>query len=273
MLNSDLGIDATYHIPGADIAASGYKFVGRYDLSGAYRVTPDEIADYHANGLSVLFFGEHASDFMLGGAAAGVEAGKDAHDYLQSLGAPAGIAEFFTCDFDAQPSQFPKIGAFLSGADSELYPYKAGIYGGIHVTDAFPGYPSFQSAAWSGGVVSEHANFYQRIGTTLPPIATDGSYDEDVAINPAGYWAPTAPPPPPTIGENEMWRFIIWGVSGKNILVDAQNEKPLKTFADATGPYGLTPDAARFLSAYAGAATFDVIDPAAFAKAYPGYVV
>jgi hypothetical protein len=224
-----LGIDATFHIPGKAIKDAGYGFIGRYDLAGAYRVTPDEITDYHANGLAVLFFGEHTSDFMLGGANAGTTAGKDAHDYLNSLGAPAGVVEFFTCDFDAQPKDFPAIGAFLSASRTALYPYLPGIYGGINVINAFPGVASFQTEAWSHGQISPSANYYQRVGTTLPPIAgtQPGSYDEDIAIIPVGFWGKIAPTPTP-ITQTEDDEMLIINKDTGDAAIICGNHRPRK---------------------------------------------
>jgi hypothetical protein len=248
-----LGIDATHFIPGVDIKTAGYDFVGRYDLAGAYRVTPDEITDYHSNNLAVLFFGEHAANFMLGGANAGTSAGQDAHDYLSFLGAPPGVVEFFTCDFDAQPYQFPAIGAFLSAAGTALYPYLPGIYGGINVVEAFPGYPSFQTEAWSHGIVSPHANYYQRVGTTLPPIngTTPGQYDEDIAIAPVGFWGVNDPSPPPitpqaeddsviTINYNGT-DFHVWA-SGGSILYRAWKGGLPQPIAHVSGTYNVNMD-------------------------------
>lgn len=208
-MSDTLGIDATHSIDAKAIAKSGYKFVGRYCLDGPYRIDKEEANRYLANSLDVLLFGEHEAEMMLGGAPRGKECGEDAHDYLlNTLQAPTGTVVFFTVDFDAQPNQFPKIGAFLSAADIELRPqYRAGIYGGYNVIEAFGGWPSFQTEAWSVGRISDHANFYQRVGTTLPPIAgtQPGEYDEDIAINPVGLWSPD---PAPVTEDDEM-PFVI----------------------------------------------------------------
>lgn len=202
-----LGIDATYHIPGSAIKAAGYEWVGRYCLRGAYRIDKPEVADYLANGLGIEFFGEHQADFMLGGANAGRDAGADARDWLRHLGAPAGTAVFMTVDFEANPTQFPTLGAFMNAAAVELQEYRAGIYGSFTVVEGFwREYLTHQCEAWSYGRISDHANFFQRVGTTLPPIAgtQPGSYDENIGINPQGLWGGNAPVPPSTENGLEM---------------------------------------------------------------------
>jgi len=272
---SDLGIDATHWISGKDIYDAGYRFVGRYCLEGLYRITPEECQDYLNSRLAIELFGEHQANFMLGGGPAGTSAGADAANYLFNvLKAPAGTAVYFTVDFEANAAQMPTLGAFLSAAAVQLAgaQYQCGVYGSYDVTEAF--YREFlthQTEAWSYGRVSEHANFYQRVGTTLPPIAgtQPGSYDEDIAINPQGLWTNALPPPPPPItvplGE-PMYPYAIILVSNTNVLVDRERGKVLHTFTDPLGPYGISAGAAAYLKDYQAVAI--PMTPGEFASAY-----
>ena len=175
------------------------KNLGGVDLAGT--VHTSEVADLRGAGLDIGLVFEAGDVGMRGGRAQGQSDGTLAALQATALGYPAGCAIYAACDFDAQPGDYPTLVAYLDGFGSALGHHAVGIYGGLAVVDTMlaGGHAVYgwQTVAWSGGRVSDHAHLYQRIATTT---SLQGSYDEDVTLRPGGdigAWSHTPPAPTP----------------------------------------------------------------------------
>lgn len=199
-----LGVDYSFAHPSpVGIKAAGYGFVVRYLYPTAPKgLVAAERDALWAAGLGIRLVYEVGAQDALGGAAQGAADGQAANQLADALGVPANFPIFYATDFDIPPTDFPTNAAYLEAAGKAGRP--AGVYGKNALVEAMISQGvcayAWQSEAWSGSVVSGHANLYQRVGTTLPAIP-GGGYDENVELLPMPLWLPggatSAPAPAP----------------------------------------------------------------------------
>ena len=190
-------------VPAATLAANGVKHVFRYlaYLPNGKVITKPERDDDVAHGVTVHYNWETSSGRFLEPGIGDAD-GAYAAQLLAGLGDAGHVV---ICSLDTDPngltvSQLATVHANLQ-AFSRHCP--VGIYGGAKIIDASAAWPEvrerWQTAAWSGGYLSPHADYYQRTGHSwsLPGVPAD-AYDEDVVIHP-GNGAPTPPPEKPVL--------------------------------------------------------------------------
>ena len=125
------GLDYSYARPGsAALLAAGVGSVGRYVGTDGRCINLTELNDYLTHGISVWFIKENAANGMLGGSAQGIRDATAAQTQLNALGQP-NAAVYFTADFNAQPSQFGALNAYLTGVATVIPLTRIGIYAGI----------------------------------------------------------------------------------------------------------------------------------------------
>lgn len=200
---TNLVIDVAWTKPDPKaVVAAGYSGVIGYlsrDTTGK-NLTREQIAAYHAAGLSVALVWETTAQAAAGGEAQAVKDARDANAEADALGWPGDRPIFYATDFDAQPPQV--LTYYLTLTSEPGRP--VGCYGGIRVVDAMLGgghaVYGWQTVAWSGGLVSAIADLYQREAHTRPSIAgvSTGSYDEDIALQLD--WGQTPAPAAPQSG-------------------------------------------------------------------------
>lgn len=118
---------------------------------------------------------------MKDGYAAGVEDAKSADAQRKALGLPDDMPIYFACDFDATGPEFHTINEYMRGVNSVIGLARSGFYGGYYAVENVYAAPRraqyyWQTAAWSSGHWSTHANIRQTGGTTL-----SGQADRDIA--------------------------------------------------------------------------------------------
>lgn len=198
---TDLIIDYAWGKPNpVSIKEVGYKGVARYLSPDASKnLSLQERDALLAQGLSIVLVWEWYANRIAGGAAAGAADGRTANAQADILGYPKNACLYYACDFDAQPSAYEAMEAYLRAAGAQGR--TVGIYGGLHVVEAMlqsgAARYGWQTVAWSQGKLSSIAHLYQRIRPTLP--SPGGSYDEDIVLQPYyGQWGSNVPVPTPT---------------------------------------------------------------------------
>lgn len=158
--------------PGAAaIKAAGHVGVLRYVTPGRSKsILGAEYRDLADNGVQVGVVYEGGTGDALGGYPAGVTNARAAIGYCAAQGiSPRCI--YFAVDFDAQPDQYQVVDGYLDGATSILGRNRIGLYAGLgpieHVAANGKAAFLWQADAWSGGVVSDHAHLFQRIGNVI----------------------------------------------------------------------------------------------------------
>jgi Domain of unknown function (DUF1906) len=159
------------------------------------RITPAELAGYRDAGLSVALCWENGAADAAGGNTPGAYAAGWINRLCDALGWPAGLPVYATVDYDAPPSAWPSVAAYLNrvawdtGRPGAMYG-KAPL-GEQMIHDGHIVY-LWQSEAWSGSYVSPQARLYQRVTPTKTVgglIA--GSWDENMVLNAdCGLWVP-----------------------------------------------------------------------------------
>lgn len=166
------GVDFAGGRPGAAaIKAAGYDFVVRYLTPGGpalpgKQLLRDELNDYIAHGIYIVFMWETTVDRMRAGRAAGIQDAKDACGYLLTLGVPMGQVIYFACDFDSTEADQTQINDYLRGAANYLGTTAlVGVYGGYwpisRALDAGVAVWSEQTSAWSGTNLDHRRNITQ----------------------------------------------------------------------------------------------------------------
>lgn len=179
----------------AELAAKffeqGHRFVGRYlaDNSSWKRLSPEETQAISNAGLYIVSFLERWANRAGEGAAAGTEDGKLALTWAKEVGQPEGSVIYFAVDYDAGPSDFDKIEAYMKGAAAEIPGYTLGVYGSYQVVKAMyeRGVTEklMQTYAWSHGHKFDPISIYQyKNDITVNGIGVD----LDVASGDAGGW-------------------------------------------------------------------------------------
>lgn len=192
------GIDCATKLTSASAQAlkqAGVEVVGRYLGRNLWNgLTLDEVKAIQGAGLALFLILElsptKAAYFSY---AKGVSDAQFALAEAEYLGAPKGIAIYFTVDYEAQPQDMAAINEYLHGVHSILTgKYLVGIYGSYAVMIATKGasYPPdryFQTLAWSYGKKAPNHIYQATNGTELAGINVDVDYVNDDA----GLWGPT----------------------------------------------------------------------------------
>jgi hypothetical protein len=186
------------------LARAGVRGVMRYVPIGSKKdLTADEAKQIHARGMWLAVVLETTSGRAGEGAAAGREDVKRAEAAMDKLGYPDDAVIFYAVDVDATPDKVrPYFEAVKAGAKRPV-----GAYGGVKIIDGLVGSVAehgWQTEAWSGGKVSEHASMLQRAThrMTVPGVAAT-AWDENELRGERTWrvWLPTdkpAPAPKPT---------------------------------------------------------------------------
>lgn len=170
------GVDFSWARPGgAAIRAAGNEFVMRYVPyrgDGGKGLEPEEVDDYHANGLSIGLVFESTAMRHLDGFGAGQLDALIVQEALARMRVPETVGIHFGADFDVQPGQFAAIDTYQYGAASVLGMGRVGIYGHADLIDHCHDIGSatwfWQTYAWSRGRRSQWAHVYQYLnGQTL----------------------------------------------------------------------------------------------------------
>lgn len=163
--------------------AANYTFVVRYlpnGLSGRVNLNVAEVADMRANSVDVVLVWERKiigqPDRATGGWNAGVADAQSAQAQAVACGVGT-LPIYMAIDFDipdyapANPDARAKLGPcgdYLAGAASVLGVARTGVYGGYwavkRALDAGLVSWAWQTAAWSGGLVDNRINLFQRAG-------------------------------------------------------------------------------------------------------------
>lgn len=166
----------------AGIGAVG-RYLGRTLWNG---LTPDEVNAIHNAGLSLFLIWELAPTkkayFTY---AKGVSDAAAAIVEAKYLGAPDGIAIYFTVDYDAQPGDMASIRDYFQGVKDGLgSKYLMGVYGSYAVMQSIDADRYFQTYAWSKGQKAPNHIYQYQNDVILAGIAVDRDYvNED-----AGLW-------------------------------------------------------------------------------------
>ncbi|WP_159887037.1 glycoside hydrolase domain-containing protein [Paenibacillus puerhi] len=159
-------------------ASQGFTFVGRYLAeAGSWKgLSPSEAQLIMEAGLYIVSFFERYANRVREGAAAGTADGRLALQYAREVGQPPGSAIYAAVDYDAPPSDFPAIAAYLEAFDAAIVGYELGVYGSYRVVKAMHerGLASklMQTYAWSRGLKYDPISIYQ--------------YKNDVIVNGIG---------------------------------------------------------------------------------------
>lgn len=164
-----LGFDYSTGPPsGKAVADAGGKFVCRYvSWSGNPKnITPEELADMHAHGVAVVLIFETTAERAAAGNWAGFRDAAVARNQAVALGWPDTRPIYFAVDFDAKPSQ---VWDYFAGINSVLPWRRIGVYGSYDIVKwaldyRMAGY-TWQTSAWSRGLVEPRINLFQRLGT------------------------------------------------------------------------------------------------------------
>lgn len=188
----------THPNPGA-IKRAGYSGVLRYLSNDRTKnLTGDEVRALHRAGLWVAVVWEATSNRAAQGVKAGNVDRRKAERMAKALGYPKECPIFYAVDFDAEPRV---VRPYFHGIN-EHNTHPVGGYGSLRVVDDLvmtSGIARYgwQTVAWSGGGMSEHAHIYQRAKATHVIQGVKGGFDEDVILKAFPVWAPAVPAPAP----------------------------------------------------------------------------
>lgn len=200
------GFDYSYARPSPQqMADAGIKAAFRYLYDSPKGITDAERRALHAAGVAVGFGYEANRGNHLLGAPQGAIDGADARRLARALGVPVGTPIYFACDLDVTPAQEPTVMAYLHACDDADYPARA--YGEFEVIERF-GRPGWQTIAWSGGLVSDHAVIYQwAIEQDFHGSAVDFNTIRD--INDLGAWWPEGMGPDVPLTDDDVHRIVL----------------------------------------------------------------
>lgn len=165
------GIDTAAKISAAvavKAKEAGQSFIGRYLVPDRYSkaLTADEAAAIHGAGLGILLCWELYANRAKTGAAAGTADGAAAKKLAEGMRIPYSAAIYFAVDYNAQSEDFSSNEAYLRAATAACAPYQAGLYGHYYICEEMYLRGAvknlWQCCAWSGSLISRHAQLYQR---------------------------------------------------------------------------------------------------------------
>lgn len=191
-----LGIDTATRL-NADTAgairAEGYRFAGRYLVPQTMwkALTKDEARAVTNAGLRLLTVWETTADRAKGGAYAGSADGASALKCAHAIDMPSSGVIYFAVDFDAQPSDYDAIEAYLRAARQNTGEYDTGVYGSYRLVEEMARRGActhfWQCVAWSFGKKSKYRNVYQaQWGKTAGGVSVDINECDD--MDAAGIW-------------------------------------------------------------------------------------
>jgi hypothetical protein len=189
----------------------GARYVGAVRYAGSAgqqgkEATKAELDSYVSNDLGVALVYETTSGWWRGGRNAGVAAAKAIKADATAWGYWGKIrAYIFTADEDVTPATLPLFKAAIAGAVSVLGYDLVGAYGEADVIEACVGGKlcrwGWQTRAWSGGRVSQHAHLLQLVGYVYP-----GGFDADRSLVLKEDWGQyPAPKQEETVSFEEVW--------------------------------------------------------------------
>jgi hypothetical protein len=161
-------------------------FVGRYtvpksDSNEWKRLTKDEAKILTNNKLQIASIYETTANRAAGGECNGIEDGINAKKEAVYLSMPKFGAIYFAVDYDALPSEYDAIEAYLRAAKNQLGRYKIGVYGSYYIVEEM--YKRnvcdyyWQTLAWSDDKLSKNISLYQyMIDKNLHGINVDMNY-------------------------------------------------------------------------------------------------
>lgn len=199
-VNQTLLIDCAWTKPSAAaIEAAGYSgVIGYISHDPSKDLTAAQAKRYLTADLSVGLVFETTANRAAQGRAAGAEDCRFAETEARKRGYPAGCVIFYAVDFDAPPR---KVLPYFRGIKATAKRYGWGPYGSARViakvdTKLQPA-ATWQTVAWSGGMLSHHADLYQRSSRshTIKGVSKT-SYDEDVLIRDVPLWTAGGEPGP-----------------------------------------------------------------------------
>lgn len=196
------GIDQSWgYADPAAAKAAGVRVVSMYlSLDPSKNVTAAKVKAYHQAGIGVLLNWENDAGAPLKGAGQGRSDAANAVRQVNALLAAVGyrpanrLVVYFSCDRDVTSAQWGTIDDYYRAVGSVCRPdLGVGAYGEAslishlaksRITDA-----EWQTLAWSGGVISPDADFYQ---SSINQTLGGASVDFDKVIHPAllGAWWP-----------------------------------------------------------------------------------
>lgn len=179
----------------AALKKAGISAVGRYmgykNLKLWNSMTPDELKAVHTTGLGVFLIFEttptKASYFSY---SKGLSDARMAIDEAEYLGAPKGIAIYFTVDYDAQSGDMVLIIEYVRGLKEVLAGrYLVGMYGSYRLltalkNSAYQPERYYQTYAWSAGQKFPGHIYQYQNGVTLGGVQVD----KDMVQENAGLW-------------------------------------------------------------------------------------
>lgn len=163
--------------------AQGFRGVVRYlSNTPAKNLSSSEAKALHKAGIAIALVWETTASRATEGEAAGRSDRVDAERQAKALGYPRHCPIFIAVDQDVAPEAV--LPYFSGWFAANKYP--AGPYGSARVVDGVvehhPKAYVWQTAAWSYGRLSHHADLYQRTGGT--------SYDTNVVCKRVPFWGP-----------------------------------------------------------------------------------
>ena len=238
---SPTGIDESWAFADpAKLRAAGVQVVSMYlSHDPSKNMTAAKVKAYHAAGIGVLFNWEAVAGAPLSGGPQGsadaTSAVQQARDIIAAVGTkPRNRPNIYhSCDTDVNSAQFPIIDEYYKAARQVEAPagFGTGVYGEaslvIHLAHAGITDGEWQTVAWSGGVLSPDADFYQ---SSINNTIAGSSVDFDRLIHPAelgAWWPPgsqydvNAKPPTYSQGATDMRvlkvgsRYYVWQSDGK----------------------------------------------------------
>jgi hypothetical protein len=167
----------------------GYRFVLRY-LSDSWKgLQSGETKILQDVGFQIGSLYERGGDRAGIIGANGVSNGADALRIARIHGQPLGSAIYFAVDYEAFDADMDNIEAYLRAAGSAIPGYQLGVYGSYYVIEAMKARGVcnffFQTAAWSKGNISSHANIFQSV-IDEPKFGI--GIDENTSYGNEGFW-------------------------------------------------------------------------------------
>lgn len=228
----------TYGMPSdSELHMSGCVGASRYvSHSSGKNVTVAQVKHIHGLGKLVQLNFEDTATNAKGGKNQGSQDAAFVLGELKALGAPKGVAVYFSVDFEVHTGQtlmstvldyFRPIQAALHAAG-----YKAGAYGDADVITALLAAKlidfGWQTVAWSYGKRNPDAVLLQDVFTN--------AYDKDEILHPyIGAWTPTGAQQPPTSTPSTTEEFTMDAdAKARFDKIDAEIADLKKTVFDLT---------------------------------------
>lgn len=159
------------------LRSAGFEYVARY-LGNSWKTFDIVEATIIKNaGLKLIsIFEKNSTRSSYFSKSQGISDAQEAYKYAKAVGQPVGSAIYFTVDYDAKPTDMPRIIDYLNGVKQCLVDYKIGLYGSYAVMQAVKGVVDYywQTYAWSKGKVADfiHMHQYQN-GVTVSGVQLD----------------------------------------------------------------------------------------------------